>query len=107
VDTIANGTSITVIIGMMVSGTVAMNENDMNIKNITITMVTGKTATTIVTRTKTAAKYVRTTPNYGGQPSPDGTNAIFGLAGFWAGVPAVAPALAGRRNEEKMTLKVT
>jgi hypothetical protein len=40
----------------MVSGTAAKIEDGTNIVNITITMVTGKTATTIVTRTKTAVK---------------------------------------------------
>jgi hypothetical protein len=40
----------------MVSGTAAKKENGTNIGNITITMVTGKTATSIVTRTKTTVE---------------------------------------------------
>jgi hypothetical protein len=53
------GTSVTVINGTMVSGIAAKNENGMDTMNITITMVTGKTATTIVTATKTTIKILR------------------------------------------------
>src|SRR5580698_6387460 len=42
---------------------------------------------------------VRLTPNYGGQPSPGGNKYDFGHAAL-AGVPAVAPASAGRRKNE-------
>jgi hypothetical protein len=44
----------------MVSGIAAKNENGTNTVNITVTMVTGKTVTTIVTTTKTAIKISRT-----------------------------------------------
>jgi len=54
---IANGTSITVIAGTMVSGIAAKKENGTNTVSITVTMVTGKTATTIVMATKTAIKF--------------------------------------------------
>jgi hypothetical protein len=40
----------------MVSGIAAKNENGTNIMNTTITTVTGKTGTTIVTKTKIAIK---------------------------------------------------
>jgi len=40
----------------MVSGIAAKSENGTNTMNITIKMVTGKTATTIVTTTETAIK---------------------------------------------------
>jgi hypothetical protein len=43
---------------------------------------------------------VRTAPNHGGQPSPEGTNAFSNLLGL-AGVPAVVPASAGRRLEAR------
>ena len=43
----------------MVSGIPAKNENGTNTVNITVTMATGKTATTIVTATKTAIKILR------------------------------------------------
>src|ERR1700731_4218506 len=36
---------------------------------------------------------------------PKRRNAVFGLVGFWAGVPAVAPASAGRRNERMDEVK--
>jgi hypothetical protein len=58
-DTTANGTSIMVINGTMVSGIAAKNENGTDTVNITVTMATGKTATTIVTATKTAIKILR------------------------------------------------
>jgi hypothetical protein len=43
----------------MVNGIAAKNENGMNTVNITVTMDTGKTATTIATATKTAIKLRR------------------------------------------------
>jgi hypothetical protein len=56
-DTIANGTTSMVIVGTMASGTVAKNENGTNIVNITVTMATGRTATTIVTKTTVVKIY--------------------------------------------------
>ena len=57
----------------MVSGTAAKIEDGTNIVNITITMVTGKTATTIVTRTKTT---VRILLNGSVAHRPEGVEAV-------------------------------
>jgi hypothetical protein len=57
----------------MVSGIAAKNENGTDTMSITITMVTGKTANTIVTATKTTIKkfYARSSEPRKGQKALD------------------------------------